>query len=222
MYRTAFAIALLALAAVGWQQHQVRPYLQFKEERMFIEYSPALNEAALLVEAETEAGVEGLEIRDPLGSSRFKLWAASGQQLSLSGFMVESLESSPEELFAAYPEGIYDLRARSTDGDAVWGSAVLSHELPAQPIVLHPRDGDVNVPATNLIVAWHPDAAASGYKVILEQGENDGLTADVPAGQSSFQVPNGILAAGTQTHLEIGAIGPNGNRTLAEISFTTR
>ncbi len=222
MDKKSMVIAVLALGAIGSSQHQVKPFLQFKEERMTVAYNPALNEAELLVEAESEAGVAGLEIRDPQGTPILRLWAASGRELALSGFVVQTRESTPEELFGAYPEGLYDLRARSADGETVLGSALLSHELPAAPIVLFPTDGALNVPTTGLVVSWVPDSRAQGYVVILEQDENDGLSAQVPGGQSSFQVPSGILAAGTQTHLEIGAIGASGNRTLAELTFTTR
>ena len=76
--------------------------------------------------------------------------------------------------------------------------------------------------STNLTVSWVPDPEARAYRVILEQGETDGLTAVLPARSSSFQVPDGILAPGTESHVEVGAIGPNGNCTLVEVSFTTR
>jgi hypothetical protein len=99
---------------------------------------------------------------------------------------------------------------------------VFSHALPAPALIHYPRAGAVDVPASKLLVSWTPDRSASRYRVSLEQGENDGLTVELPAGSHSFQVPDGVLARNTETQLEIAAIGRNGNRTLVEVPFTTR
>jgi hypothetical protein len=62
----------------------------------------------------------------------------------------------------------------------------------------------------------------AAYRVQLEQGESDGLAVNLPPEQDSFRVPDGFLARGTETQLEIAAIGPNGNHTVVEIAFTTQ
>ena len=56
----------------------------------------------------------------------------------------------------------------------------------------------------------------------MEQGETDGVNIQVPKGKSTLRIPPGILAPGTETQLEIAAVGANGNKTLVEIPFTTR
>ena len=44
----------------------------------------------------------------------------------------------------------------------------------------------------------------------------------LPPGKNSLQIPDGFLARGAETKLEIAALSANGNRTVAEVSFTTR
>jgi hypothetical protein len=222
MVKTMLALVAVALAAVGWRQDGSGAALHFKEERLLVEYSPSANEAVLLLEAETEQGLGKVELRDPDGRPVLRLWTAKPQALALSGLMVETLEAEPATLLADYPEGLYDLRAVTLDGRSMLGSAALSHQLLPEPIVTWPLEGAEQVPTGGLLVTWLPDPRASGYRVVLEQDENDGLTVNLPPGASEFPVPDRILRGGTETKLEVGAVGPNGNITLAEVTFTTR
>jgi hypothetical protein len=195
---------------------------QFKEESLVIEYTSAAGEAALLMSAESETPLGMVELRDPFGKPALRLQAGNGRNLSLSGFGVESRESQLAELLAAYPEGQYAFSGRALAGHAIVGAATLSHELPRPATVLWPLDGARDVPGEGLTVSWEGDPQAAGFHVILEQGEDDGISIQVPAGSSSLEIPDGVLEQGVETLLEIGTIGPNGNRTLVEVSFTTR
>ncbi len=220
MYKSTIAVAVLALA-LG-QQRNEGPYLQLKEEKVTVEYTPAANEAVLIVEAESEESLGRVEVRNPGGNLIVELRAGKGQDVvALSGFVVETRESSAAVLLETFAEGVYDIRARTKDGRTALGSAVLSHDLLAEPVVVYPVAGAENVPA-NLTAGWMPDPNASGYVVSLEQGESDGIAVRLPPGSSSFEVPAGVLAPGEKTQLEVGAIGPSGNCTLVEVSFTTR
>lgn len=194
----------------------------FKEERLVIEYTVTAGEAALVMSAESEVPLGMVELRDPLGRSALRLQAGDSRDLSLSGFAVESRESTLGELLETYPEGRYSLFGRTVAGNTITGGATIVHALPQPAHVLWPLDGARAVPTENLTVSWEGDASASGFHVILEQGDNDGISVRVPSGSSSLEVPNGVLEAGTETMLEIGTIGPNGNRTLVEVTFTTR
>ena len=221
MYRSTITLAVLALAASGQQQQLDRPILRLQEEQMILEYTATEDVAVVIVEAQAGVGLDRVEIRDPSGVPVFELLAPGRQGLSLQGFLVETRESGIASLYATYDEGVYQLRARAVDGRPVLGSAVFSHELPAPPVVVFPSEGATDVPTKDLRVAWDPDPQAQGYRVVLEQDENDGLTVVLPEGSGSFQVPDGFLAPGTETLLEVGAIGSNGNCTLVEVTFTT-
>ena len=136
--------------------------------------------------------------------------------------MLESRETTLQPLFDIYPEGTYTLRARSMDGRPVLGRAKFSHQLPAAPQILFPQEGDADVPVTGLQVRWNADPSAARFRVVLEQGDNDGLQVELPAGTTSMVVPDGVLRSGTETLVEVGAVGANGNCTLVEVSFQTR
>lgn len=222
MYRTCTILAALSLAAVAQPGRSAPSPVSLKEERLTLEYTATNGEAAVVMSAESESLLARVEIRDPRGTRVLDLRGEEGKRLALSGFEVESRESSPAELLETFAEGVYDLRARTVDGELLVGSAYLSHELPRAPTVTHPLEGSRDVPAEDLVVTWMPDPHAVAYQVVLEQNENDGLSARLPAGRTSLRVPAGVLAPGTASHVEVGAVGPSGNCTLVEVSFTTR
>lgn len=218
-------LGLLAcvVAAGGWQRHREDvPALRLKEEQMTLEYTASADEAVIKLKAESERSLGDVEILSPTGECVLRLSVEGTGELALSGFVVETAEAPPLELTRLYPEGFYDLRARSTDGEPVVGLASLSHVLLPEPVIHYPREGMVDVPSRDLTVSWAPDPAAVGYRVMLEQGDNDGLAVELPKGSRSFQVPPGVLRPRTRTMLEIGAIAPGGNTTLVEVSFETQ
>ncbi|MEW6074279.1 MAG: hypothetical protein AB1726_17005 [Planctomycetota bacterium] len=220
MYKPILAVATLSLTALGSDRSAPQPYLQLKEEAMYIEYAATTDQAVVIVEAESEEGLNRVEVQAPGGATVLRMQAGGGQLVSLSGFLVESRELDSSSLFASFAAGVYELRAETRDGQAVVGSAVFDHLLPPAPAVVYPYEGAEDVP-TNLVVTWVPDRAVKAYRIVLEQNENDGLAVELPAGSNSFAVPDGILAPGTESMVEVGAIGTNGNITLVEISFTT-
>ena len=217
-------LSVLALAFTssgsGGPFQRVSPFvdtpLRLQEEALTIEYSPARNEAVLVVEAESETSLGQVEVVGPHGERVFQLHAGD---LPLQGFVIETHESTPQVLFKRYTRGTYDLRARPIDGRAVIGSAVLSHELLDAPVLVLPTPGS-GVP-TNTVVSWVPDPSATQYTVTVEQGENDGLSVTLPAGTSTFQIPFGVLQPATDTHVEVAAVGSHGNRTVSEVEFRT-
>lgn len=221
MYKAVIAGAIVLLGSFGGQSAKVdEPFFRLKEEAMFVEYSATENTAVVTVEAESEQGLGRVEIRNLRGTRVLEMAVGVGQTFAVSGFVVESQETSCASLFGIYAEGIYDLRARAVDGRLALGRAVLSHTVPPAPIVTYPHEGGVNVP-TDLTVSWTPDPEAFGYRLVMEQGENDGLSVHLPAGTDSFRIPEHVLAPGTESHVEVAAIGRNGNRTLVHVNFTT-
>jgi hypothetical protein len=224
MIKTTIALATIALGTLGWQEGERRVQDQervlLKEERMTLKYTPAKSEAVILMEAESETSLSRVEVRGPHGELLLDISAGGGRGLALSGFLVETAETGMLPLLQTYPEGDYDIRARTVDGRRAAGGAALSHDLLREPHLIHPLNGSVGVP-TDVTVGWVPDPEARAYQVILEQNDNDGITVELPAGSSSFRVPAGILAPDTPTHLEIGAIAPCGNTTQVEVVFTT-
>jgi len=221
MYKSAFTLALSAFALFTSPDIQQGPAIHFTQETMIIEYSATLHQAEIVVEAECEEALDHVEVLNPSGAPILRLQTRGGQSVSLAGLRLEMGESSLAALYANCPEGVYRIRARSVSGRLVQGHASLSLEMVAAPVITYPLAGAGGVAITSTAISWLPDPQAAGYTIDLEQNENDGLKATLPAGSSSFQVPAGVLAPNTQTRLEIQAIAPNGNRTLSEIRFTT-
>jgi hypothetical protein len=216
------ASASIALGVLGLQAAGPDPApLLLKEEQMYLEHSVTHGETVLVMTAESEDPLGTVEVRGPNGAKVLQMGVAAHRGQSLQGFDIETAETSTENLVKTYPEGVYELRALALSGAPALGRAVLSHDLLAPTVITYPAEGAVGVPTHGLTLTWVPDSQAAGYQVGLEQGENDGLSASLPSGASSFEVPDGYLASGTATQFEIQAIGENGNRTLVEIHFTT-
>ncbi len=221
MNKALFTLIGLGLVSLDGPSPLPIDTLRLKEEAMSLEYTATSNEVVLVMSAEAEESLGTVELLAPNGSSVLRMRADGGRKLALSGYTVESQELEIAELFAAYPEGTYHIRARTLDGRPVVGEAELSHVLPAAPILTYPADGAAGLPASGLVIRWEPDAEAAAYHVNLEQNENDGLSVELPPGSKQFVVPDGILLPNTKTQIELGVIGENGNRTFVEILCTT-
>ncbi len=134
-----------------------------------------------------------------------------------------SLEEVPlAELLAKFPEGEYDFRGKTADGEKLTGTGVLSHAIPDGPIV----SAEVG-PNDYLRIDWTAVSSPpkgfplrpihiSGYQVIVES-----FQVTVPASVLSLTVsPEFVATLGPGEHLyEVLAIEENGNQTLTEGSF---
>jgi hypothetical protein len=221
MEKATIGVLSCSLLVLGGQEQHQTPSLRLKEERMTLEYTATADEAVVIIEAESEIPLDRVQIRDPRGARVMELRSQGGRPLALSGFLLESAELDGASIHETFGEGLYEMRARALDGRPVGGNARLDHALPATPVVLYPRDQDA-VPTDDLEIRWVPDPEASAYRIVLEQNENDGLQVELPPGSDSFRVPNGLLLPRTETQIEVGVVGPNGNCTLVEIVVETR
>lgn len=221
MLKPLLALSSLALTILALQKAYPRSGLPLKEEKMILEYNSTLGEAVVRVEAESEEELGRVQVSKPDGERLFMLAAPSGTPGGLQGFKIELQEGSLTSMLSTYAEGTYDIRAWTTSGKLAQGEAMLSLDLPSAPRVIYPFEGAI-APHSGLVVHWLADRSASGYRVQMEQDENDGLVIQLPPGRSSLRIPDGVLARGTETQLEVAALGSNGNRTIAEVHFTTR
>ena len=162
MIKTSLSLLAVALSALAADRSQVQsgadapPHvaevLRLKEESVTLQYAASKHEATLVVQAESETALSRLELWSPEDRCVLRLTAGEGDSISLQGFDVETRETRLESLLQAYPSGRYDMRAWTSDGRALRGGAHLDHELLAEPAVIYPYPGAVNVP-TNLTVA---------------------------------------------------------------------
>ena len=222
MYKLVIAGAVTSLGFIGFAQQPDRPHALFKEERMTVHYTPAEDEATIVVKAETEAPLQHVEVKTPMGGGMLRMRAQDSMGIALQGFVLETGEMDADQLFATYPEGSYDFRGLAVGRLPLTGGAVLSHDLLPEPVVMAPLEGAVDVDPNGLTVTWQPQPGAAGYRIGVEQNDNDGLNVELPPTTHSFTIPGGFLLPQTPTQVEVGVIADNGNTTMNEVYFTTQ
>ena len=216
MYRLMIPLAILTSALSLALQEQDRPSVPLRDARMTIEWAPGV-EAVLHISAESEEELEDVRIQCPDGRTLVEF--GTHASLGLASLELEFPGPTLEELQARCVEGDYVIRASTVGGRMAVGSARLSFDFPARPVLFHPRPSGIATSSTT--ICWLRNHDAVSYELQLEQGENDGLRVRLPPEQTVFRIPPGLLARNTETNVEIAAIGANGNRTTTEVRFLT-
>jgi hypothetical protein len=164
------------------------------------------------------------------------------QRQSISGIFFESAEPPNDEvpiekILARFPEGLYAVRGRTADGKRLTGAATFTHAIPAGPVIIHPKDGDI-VPASNLVVMWShvtiritgQPITRTGYQVIITKDVPDDphgfsrptFDVHVPPSVTSLTIPNEFLEPKTRYELEVLALEVSGNQTISVLFFQTQ
>jgi len=169
--------------------------------------------------------------------------------LAIADFFFESREPpndevSIEAVLAGFPEGDYTVAGTDFEGVARVGTAVFSHAIPAEPVILAPElaeDAEVADEAvgatTDLVVAWEPvtetiagePVRVSGYEVIITKEDHEdpnGLSRpvyDVHVGPdaTSLGVPPEFFVPDEVYELEVIVIEQSGNQTIGLGFFTS-
>ena len=162
---------------------------------------------------------------------------------ALGGIFFESREPkasemSQQEVLDLFPAGNYDLVGTAFNGDALFGSAVVSHDIPAPPRITAPAEGAL-VDPNDLVIRWDPvtetidgdPLTLVGYEVIVTNEDKDGadpngmshpiMSTHVVPSVSSLTVPPEFLEPATEYELEIIAIEESGNQTITVLFFDT-
>ena len=218
-----------------------------------------LNHANLFIEdnaADDDIGVHGYF--DDNGWTELCVFAPDGQMvlhvlpegrmgdLGLAGVFFESREPEYTEwdyvaLQAAWPEGLYSLRAMGSDGAVLGGAAWFTTVLPTMPVILTPATlMDIEaalptVPVADLMIAWQPVTASQdgrpitirAYQVIVTKENHEdphGFSrpmVDLHVGPhlTSVVVPAAWLDPGSVYEIEVLAIEISGNQTIGGASF---
>ncbi len=166
------------------------------------------------------------------------------RQQGMTQLMFESAEPtfdelSPEEFFARFPEGKYEIEGVTLEGDELESEVELSHVMaaPASNVRVNgqlvPEDcdeGPVPVVSSPVVITWdevtssHPEIGETGpvtvdlYEFVLETDELK-LTAVLPASETSFDAPSAYLALSDEWKLEILVRLDTHNNTSIESCF---
>jgi hypothetical protein len=146
----------------------------------------------------------------------------------------EEEEISIDELFEAFPAGVYTFKGKS-QGARFEDQATLSHAIPAGAEITAPLG--TPVPDAPLLIDWNPVTEAIltadpdlgpvnivGYHVVVVEGGGEALPqldVDVPATDTSVTVPAEYLKPNTFYNFEVLSTEASGNQTISEGTFCT-
>jgi len=252
----ALAPAALLLAATPPAAHAGDPPEPFKQANVHFETNASACDMGIQLAFDTE-GITGGSVRDPDGKTIYKLRSKRGMKAlggQTEGFLegvepqiselLDALDCeeddeeeviSLEDLFDAFPEGVYTFQGKGPDG-RLEGEATLTYAIPAGPEIIAPEEGDV-VPDAPLLIEWEPVTEAIltgdpdlgpveivGYHVVVVEGGGEALPqldVDVSASETSVVVPAAYLKPATYYDFEILATEASGNQTITEGFFCT-
>ena len=198
--------------------------IPFDDVRLYVEHNATDGDAEVVIIVNNDVPFKTLYVYDPNGRRVVNFKAGDSERIGVREFLAESAEPSMAEVFEAYPEGRYRITGRTIDDDTLRTFIDLSHDLPPAPVITEPLADAVDVPVNGSVARWQPVPGAQGYIIELEQEFEDSeesITSSRPAGTHLFRFPNNWLQPGAETQLGVHVIGPNGNITVTEITFTT-
>jgi hypothetical protein len=245
--RRLHGISVLPMAMVGLTLGAATPAVgaaEFSEAELFFELNDT--DGDLGIHSSIDGGAYSrLTITDPRKHTILKVrprgrLARQGlTQLFFESAEPKFAELDPATFFRRFPEGPYDIRARSLEGDVLKATVTLSHVL-AAPVANITVSGvpaaascdAVPLPSVSepVLIDWdpvtrsHPEIGKSGpveivrYQFFVER-EGVKLSVDLPPTVTEFEVPSDVTALGNEFKFEIIARTASGNNTAIESCF---
>jgi hypothetical protein len=218
------ALALSLGFSAAWNGQQAAESQTFATASVRFEQNATDGDVEVVFEITgRDDGLTKLTIVAPNGRTIADFTAPDRATLGLRQFILESPEPRDvAALKAAYPEGTYTFRGLTARGQAMAGSATLTHRLPATTAFVRPQADAKDVNPSNLQIEWAPSADAVGYIIELEQEGSDlSLTAKLPKTTTRFAPPDNFIQPGHEYTLGIGTVAGDGNISFVETSFAT-
>ncbi|MEO6463873.1 MAG: hypothetical protein ABIP29_12440 [Candidatus Eisenbacteria bacterium] len=239
-----FIVICAALAGLD-ASARPRGSTTLKEAKLNIEHNATDNDTGFQGAVDSE-GWDRLELTGPRGV--ILSFEAKGElgRLGLTELFFESVEPENIEvpihtLLADMPAGEYTYRARKmTAGEGLIeavGTALLSHDIPAGPVLLSPAPGEV-IPSTETIFRWGGVSTTItgmpvniiGYQLIVEKDVEVhphrigklGLSMYLPPTVTAMPISRDFFEPGTAYKWEVLAIEESGNQTLSSGEFRTQ
>jgi hypothetical protein len=240
---TAAAICIALTAGSAWaadpESWGEAEMEEFEEFTVFIE----------ICGTDEDAGIKGLlggepwrraTVSGPDGQSIYRFGPKLGDVGSGTVFW-ESAEPSfvdlpLDEFLDRFPEGEYAASGTKVGGGRLGSMAVLTHNLPAGPVITSHEDEEVvELTGENLVVTWEEvtedfrggplRSEIIGYIMtvtfeteILSETVQRELTIDViPPSTFSAEIPADFLEPDTEVQIEVAAREESGNRTSKEV-----
>jgi hypothetical protein len=197
-----------------------RGRIPFSAAEIYLEYNATANDAGIQVFLDAEDW-KRVTIHGEHGRALVDISAGGGmRELGLTELRFEGAEPGPSEVFETFAPGEYTFSGVTIDQQGLFGSAFLSHDIPAAPN-FSPSSGEV-VDRNSVVIQWDAIGGLDRYQVIVESDANDlSLEVSVSAATTSLTVPPSFLAPNTVYKAEVLAIAASGNRTISEGTFVT-
>lgn len=227
----ATVLTLAAASSVASAGQEERASIPFSDAAIYFELNATAQDAGIQALLDAD-GWDQVTVLAPDRSPLLTIQAdGSVGDIGVTELFFESAEPSLadlplDELLAKFPEGKYRFEGTTVEGQRLFGSATLSHDIPGEPNVLSPAEGAVTDP-TDTVIAWEPvtepaGITIAGYQVIVElEDPLRVFSVDLPASDTSVTVSPEFLEPGTDYKFEVLAIADSHNQTIHEGSFST-
>ena len=210
--------------------------IEFSDSRIIIEVNATDGDSGIQMFVDGE-GWDSLIVFDPNWRRVLRVRGTGGVgETGLTELFFESAEPGfddlpLEEFLDRFPEGTYRFFGASVEGDWLFGTGELTHNLPAGPVLVSPGEDSVVAPGA-LTVMWDPvitrfgggplDSEIVAYQVIVEQEDPLRVfSADLTPDKTSIVIPASFMLPGAEYKYEVLAIEESGNQTLSESAFFT-
>lgn len=245
----ALATSLVAVAASANGRHDEQPEEPFDVGQLFFQLNDTDGDLGIHMLVDGEPW-KHLTVEDPRGRRMLNVRPRSRlRRQGLTELKFESAEPTfdeltPEEFFARFPEGQYDIEGIDLDGTRRENEVTITHVLPAPPGNLRvsgqaaPEDCDaqpVPVVGNPVVLSWdpvvmsHPDLGRNGpiavtrYELAVETDHEPvrKLEVSLPPDVTSLMLPPGFVAVGNEFKFQVLVTDAGGNETSSESCFET-
>jgi len=161
------ALLLLSFSWVDTTAAQAASAAPFPKAAVRFEQNATDGDMEVVFEIEAdEDGLAMLKVVSPDGRTVIDFTAPDASTMGMRQFIIESPEPTDgAALQAAYPEGDYQFSGQTIAGDALAGTATLSHRLPAIAELQSPKPEAENIATKDVDIAWGAVAGATFYIV---------------------------------------------------------
>ena len=185
----------------------LRSYLDFPAEVVLVASAPR--------------GFGRLRVLNSARETVFDLDLRREAACGLSEIELESEGATLRDVLQDYPGGEYLVQAVTVDGVPLEGVVTLTPQFPGFFAALAPSPDEM-VPFGDVTIAWTPSRGAVVYELEIEQEElGFGFTIELPASQTSFQLPVQILQPGRAYEYSLAVKGDTDNELEVEGGFRT-
>jgi hypothetical protein len=240
----AACVSVCAIAA-GLAAARPRSPVLLKEMKLNIEHNATDNDTGFQGAVDSE-GWDRLELVGPRGTLLSFEGKGDLGELGLTELFFETVEPENAEvpirdLLEDLPAGQYTYRARKmTEGEGLSeavGTAWLTHDIPAGPVLLSPFAGETVAPG-GVTFRWGAvfnsltggPINVIGYQLIVEKDVAThphmigkwGLSMYLPPSVTAMSIPQEFFEPATSYKWEVLAIEESGNQTLSSGEFRTQ